>query len=144
MSPNHDIVFIIGLLPGTAPIYMRPYRMSSQQLGDLKEQIQYLEGKGYICPSSSPWGAPIIFVPKKDNTQRMCVNYCALNEVTVKNKYPLPWIDDLFDQLQGACMFCKIDLRSGYHQLKIRESDIPKTTFITRCVLYEYIVILLD
>jgi hypothetical protein len=82
----------------------------------------------------------MIFVPKKDGTQRMCMDYRALNEVTIKNKYPLPWIDDLFDQLRGACVFSKIDLRSSYHQLKIRESDIPKTTFITRYGLYEYTI----
>jgi hypothetical protein len=85
--------------PNWAHLSMRPYRMSTQQLGELKDQIQELEGKGYIRPSSSPWGTPVIFVPKKDDTQRMCVDYHALNEVTIKNKYPLPWIDDLFDQL---------------------------------------------
>jgi hypothetical protein len=82
----------------------------------------------------------MIFAPKKDGTQRMCMDYRALNEVTIKNKYPLPWIDDLFDQLRGACVFSKIDLQSSYHQLKIRESDIPKTTFITRYGLYEYTI----
>jgi hypothetical protein len=96
--------------------------------------------KWYICPSASPWGAPVIFVPKKDDTQRMCVDYRSLNEVTIKNKYPLPRIDDLFDQLKGACVFSKIDLRSGYHQLEIRAIDIPKTAFITRYGLYEYTV----
>jgi hypothetical protein len=96
--------------------------------------------KGYIRPSASPWGAPVIFVPKKDGTQRMCVDYRSLNEVTIKNKYPLPRIDDLFDQLKGACVFSKIDLRSGYHQLKIRATDILKTAFITRYGLYEYTV----
>jgi hypothetical protein len=90
---------------------------------------------------TSPWGAPVFFVPKKDGTQRICVDYRALNDVTVKNKYPLPRINDLFGQLHGACVFSKIDLRSGYHQLKIRESDIPKTAFITRYGLYKYTVI---
>jgi hypothetical protein len=140
MPPDHDIKFIIEFLLGTAPIYKSPYRMSTPQLRELKDQIQELERKGYIHPSSSPWGAPVIFVPKKDGTQRMCSDYRALNEVTVKNKYPLPWTDNLFDQLHGACVFYKIDLRSGYHQLKIRESDIPKTMFITRFGLYEYTV----
>jgi hypothetical protein len=88
----------------------------------------------------TPWSAPVIFILKKDGTQRMCVDYRALNEVTAKNKYPLPWIDDLFYQLKGACVFSKIDLRSSYHQLKIRESEILKTTFITRYRLYEYMV----
>jgi hypothetical protein len=114
--------------------------MVANQLAELKEQLQELLDKGYIRPSSSPWGAPVIFVPKKDGTQRMCIDYRALNEVTIKNKYPLPRIDDLFDQLRGACVFSKIDLRSGYHQLKIRASDIPKTAFITHYGLYEYTV----
>ena len=96
--------------------------------------------KGYIRPSSSPWGAPVLLVEKKDGSLRMVVDYRALNEVTIKNKYPLPMINDLFDQLQGAMLFSKIDLRSGYHQLKIREQDIPKTAFTTRYGLYEYTV----
>jgi hypothetical protein len=99
-----------------------------------------LQEKGFIHPSLSPWGAPVIFDPKKDGTQRLCMDFHALNEVTIKNKYPLPRIDDLFDQLRGACVFSKIDLRSGYHQLKIRECDIPKTTFVLRYGLYEYTV----
>jgi hypothetical protein len=140
MPLDRDIEFVIELIPGTAPIYKNPYRMSDKQLAKLKEQIQELQGKGYIQPSSSPWGAPVIFVPKKDGTQRMCVDYRALNAVTIKNKYPLPQIDDLFDQLRGASVFSKIDLRFGYHQLKIRERDIPKTAFITRYGLYEYTV----
>jgi hypothetical protein len=106
----------------------------------LKENIKELLEKGFIHPSSSSWGAPVIFVPKKDGTQRLCMDYCALNEVIVKNKYSLPRIDDLFDQLCGACVFSKIDLLSGYHQQKIRECDIPKTAFILRYGLYEYIV----
>lgn len=140
MPPDREIEFVIDLVPGTAPIYKRPYRMDAQQLVELKEHIQELLDKGYIRPSSSPWGAPVIFVPKKDGTQRLCVDYRALNEVTIKNKYPLPRIDDLFDQLRGACVFSKIDLRSGYHQLKIRASDIPKTAFVSRYGLYEYTV----
>jgi hypothetical protein len=109
-------------------------------LAKLKEQLQELLDKGYIHPSASPWGAPVIFVPKKDGTQRMCVDYRSLNEVTIKNKYPLSRIDDPFDQLKGACVFSKIDLRSRYHQLKIRATDIPKTAFITQYGLYEYTV----
>ena len=96
--------------------------------------------KGYIQRSSSPWGAPVLLVEKKDKSLRMVVDYQALNEVTIKNKYPLPMINDLFDQLQGSKVFSKIDLRSGYHQLKIREKDIPKTAFTTRYGLYEYTV----
>jgi hypothetical protein len=140
MPPDHDIEFIIELLPGTAPIAKRPYRIGVDELEELKKQIKKLQDKGFIRPSSSPWGAPVIFVDKKDDTQRMCVDYWSLNEVTIKNKYPLPRIDDLFDQLRGACVFSKIDLRSRYHQLKIRASDVPKITFTTRYELYEYTV----
>jgi hypothetical protein len=114
--------------------------MATPELAELKEHIKELLEKGFIHPSSSPWGAPMIFVLKKDGTQRLCVDYRALNEVTVKNKYPLPRIDDLFDQLCGACVFSKIDLRSKYHQLKIWECDMPKTMFISRYGLYEYMV----
>jgi hypothetical protein len=127
MPPDRDVEFVIDLLPGTAPISKRPYRMSSDQLQKLKAQIKELMGKGFICASSSPWGAPFIFVGKKDGTQRMCVDYRSLNDVTIKKKYPLPRIEDLFDQMRGAKVFSKIDLRSGYHQMKIRPLDIPKT-----------------
>jgi hypothetical protein len=140
MSPDREIEFVIELVPGTTPIFKRPYRMDANQLAELKEQLQELLDQGYIRPSASPWGAPIIFVPKKDGTQRICVDYHSLNEVTIKNMYPLPRIDDLFDQLKGAYVFSKIDLRSRYHQLKIRATDIPKTTFIIRYGLYEYTV----
>jgi hypothetical protein len=93
--------------------------MATPELAELKEHIKELLEKGFIRPSSSSWGAPVIFVPKKDGTQRLCMDYRALNEVTIKNKYLLPRIDDMFNQLRGACVFSKIDLRSGYHQLKI-------------------------
>jgi hypothetical protein len=119
MPPDRDIKFVIELKPGTTPIYKTPYRMATPELVKLKEHIKELLEKGFIRPSSSPWGIPMIFVLKKDGTQRLCMDYHALNEVTVKNKYPLPRIDDLFDQLRGACVFSKINLRSGYHQLKI-------------------------
>jgi hypothetical protein len=109
-------------------------------LVELKKQIDELLEKGYIRPSTSPWAAPVLFVEKKDGTKRMCIDYRALNEVTVKNKYPLLRIEDLFDQLRGASVFSKIDLRSGYDQLRIRPSDIPKTTFITKYGLYEFMV----
>jgi hypothetical protein len=140
MPPNQDIKFVIELKPGTALIYKTPFRMTSPELAELKEHIIELLEKGFIRPSSSPWGAPVIFVPKKDGTQRLCMDYRALNEVTVKNKYPLPRIDDLFDQLRGACVFSKIDLRSRYHQLKVQECDILKTAFILRYGLYEFTV----
>jgi len=138
MPPEREIEFIIDLLPGTTPISKRPYRIVVNELEELKKQLRELQSKGYIHSSSSPWGASVIFVEKKDGTQRMCVDYRSLNEVTIKNKYPLPRIEDLFDQLKGACVFSKIDLRSGYHQLRIRPNDIPKTAFTTRYRLYEY------
>jgi hypothetical protein len=120
MPLDHDIEFIIELLPGMPPISKGPYRMAVNELVELKKQIAELQSKGFIRPSSSPWGAPVLFVEKKDGTQRMCVDYRSLNEVTIKNKYPLSRIEDLFDQMKGASVFSKIDLRSGYHQLKIR------------------------
>ncbi|WVZ76430.1 hypothetical protein U9M48_024406 [Paspalum notatum var. saurae] len=127
--------------PTDAPIAKRPYRMAPIEQDEVKNNIDELLAKGYIRPSSSPWAFPVLLVEKKDtNEKRMCMDYRALNEVTIKNKYPLPRIDDLFDQLQGACAFSKIDLRSGYHQLKIRPSDIPKTAFTTKYGLYEYLV----
>nr|CAE02081.2 OSJNBa0074B10.9 [Oryza sativa Japonica Group] len=137
MPPKRDIEFRIDLVPGTNPIHKRPYRMAANELAEVKKQVDDLLQKGYIRPSTSLWGAPVIFVEKKDHTQRMCVDYRALNEVTIKNKYPLPRIDDLFDQLKGATVFSKIDLRSGYHQLRIREEDIPKIAFRTRYGLFE-------
>jgi hypothetical protein len=115
MSPDRDIEFVIELKPGTAPIYKTSYRMATPELAELKEHIKELLEKGFIHPSSSSWGALVIFVLKKDGTQRLCVDYRALNEVTINNKYPLPRIDNLFDQLRGACVFSKIDIRSGYH-----------------------------
>ena len=127
LPPDRDIEFVIDLIPGTSPIAKRPYRMAASELAELKEQLEELQRIDSIRPSSSPWGAPVLFVKKKDGSMRLCVDYRALNEVTIKNKYPLPRIDDLFDQLKGAKYFSKIDLRSGYFQLKIRESDIPKT-----------------
>jgi hypothetical protein len=142
MPPDRDIEFVIELKPETAPIYKTPIRMTTPELAELKEHIRGLLEKGFIHPSSSPWRAPVIFVLKKDGTQRLCMDYRALNEVTVKNKYPLLRIDDLFDQLHGACVFSKIDLRSGYHQLKVRECDIPKTAFVLRYGLYEFTVML--
>jgi hypothetical protein len=140
MPPDREVEFIIDLLPDTAPISKRPYRMSVEELKELKKQLTELQEAGYIRPSSSPWGAPVLFVQKKDGSQRMCVDYRSLIDVTIKNKYPLPRIEDLFDQMRGARVFSKIDLRSGYHQMKIRPSDIPKTAFSTRYGLYEFTV----
>ncbi|WVZ75863.1 hypothetical protein U9M48_023887 [Paspalum notatum var. saurae] len=124
MPPDRDVEFLIELLPGTAPIAKRQYRVAPKEQELIKENIDELLGKGFIRPSSSPWAFPVLFVDKKDGSRRMCVDYRALNDVTIKNKYPLPRIDDL----------------SGYHQMKIRPSDIPKTAFITRFGLYEYTV----
>jgi hypothetical protein len=140
MPPDRDIEFSIELLPGTAPISKTPYRMNVKDLAGLKKQIEELLSKGFIRPSSSPWGVPTLFVDKKDGSRRMCVDYRSLNEVTIKNKYPLPRIEDLFDQMRGAKVFSKIDLRSGYHQLKIRMEDIPKTAFTSRYGMYEFTV----
>jgi hypothetical protein len=140
MPPDRDVEFAIELMPSTTPIYRAPYRMATLELAKLKEHIKELLEKGFIHPSLSLWGTPAIFVLKKDGTKRLCVDYHALNEVTIKNMYPLHMIDDLFDQLHGACVFSKINLQSGYHQLKIRECDIPKTAFISRYGLYEYTV----
>jgi hypothetical protein len=140
MPPDRDVEFVIELQPGTAPISKRPYHMLPNELAELKLQLQELLDKGYIHPSASPWGCPALVVKKKDNSLILCIDYHPLNAVTIKNKYPLPRIDILFDQLAGAKILSKIDLRSGYHQIKIRPSDIPKTAFSTRYGLYEYLV----
>jgi hypothetical protein len=141
LPPDRDVEFAIELIPGTSPISRRPYRMPPNELAELKKQLQDLLNKGMICPCSSKWGCPALFVKKKkDNSLHMCVDYRPLNVVTIKNKYPLPRIDILFDQLSKAKVFSKIDLRSGYHQIKIRPQDIPKTAFSTRYGLYEYLV----
>jgi hypothetical protein len=141
LPPERDVEFVIELKPGTTPISRRSYRMPPNELAELKAQLQDLLEKGFIRPSSSPWGCPAIFVKKKDQTLRMYMDYRPLNEVTIKNKYPLPRIGTLFDQLTGARVFSKIDLRSGYHQIRIRPEDIPKTVFTTRYGLFEYLVI---
>ncbi|GKV41417.1 hypothetical protein SLEP1_g48955 [Rubroshorea leprosula] len=132
--------FTIDLVPGTAPISQQPYRMAPAELIELKKQLQELLDKGFIRLSTSPWGAPVLFVKKKDGSLRLCIDYRRLNQVTVKNKYPLPRIDDLFDQLQGARVFSKIDLRSGYYQLKVKPEDVMKTAFRSRYGHYEFLV----
>ncbi|TYK29096.1 DNA/RNA polymerases superfamily protein [Cucumis melo var. makuwa] len=138
LPPDREIEFAIELLPRTTPISQAPYRMAPSELKELKMQLQGLVNKRYIRPSVSPWGAPVLFVKKKDGTLKLYINYRQLNKVTIRNKYPLPHIDDLFDQLRGAALFSKIDVRSGYHQLKVRESDIAKTTFRMRYGHYEF------
>jgi len=140
MPPDRDIDFCIDLAPGTQPISIPPYRMALPELKELKEQLQNLLEKGFIRPSVLPWGAPVLFVKKKDGSMRMCIDYWQLNKVKIKNKYPVPRIDDLFDQLQGAKVFSKIDLRSGYHQLRIRASHVPNIAFRTRYVHYEFLM----
>ncbi|GJS32822.1 putative reverse transcriptase domain-containing protein [Tanacetum coccineum] len=138
LPPTRQVEFQIDLVPGAAPIARAPYRLAPSEMKELSEQLKELSDKGFIRPSSSPWGAPVLFVKKKDGSFRMCIDYRELNKLTVKNRYPLPRIDDLFDQLQGSSVYSKIDLRSGYHQLRVREEDIPKTAFRTRYGHYEF------
>jgi hypothetical protein len=133
--------FVIELMPGAGPVAKSPYRMSSDELDELKKQLKKLLEQGFVQPSASPWGSPVLFVEKKDGTKRMCIDYRTLNSMTIKNKYPLPRIEDLLDRLKKAKFFSKIDLRSGYHQMKIREKDIPKTAFTTRYGLFEFVVV---
>ncbi|KAA3461339.1 DNA/RNA polymerases superfamily protein [Gossypium australe] len=134
LPPVREVEFGIELDPSTAPISIAPYRMAPNELKELKAQLQELTNKGFARPSYSPWGAP------KDGSMRLCIDYRQLNKVTVKNKYPLSRIGDLFDQLKGATMFSKIDLRSGYYQLSVKDSDVPKTAFRTRYGYYEFLV----
>ncbi|GJV10538.1 putative reverse transcriptase domain-containing protein [Tanacetum coccineum] len=138
IPPTRQVEFRIDLVPGATPVARAPYRLAPSEMKELAEQLQELTDKGFIRPSSSPWGAPVLFVKKKDGSFRMCIDYRELNKLTVKNRYPLPRIDDLFDQLQGSSIYSKIDLRSGYHQLRVREEDIPKTAFRTRYGHYEF------
>ncbi|WJZ92455.1 hypothetical protein VitviT2T_011446 [Vitis vinifera] len=140
LPPHREFDFSIEVYPGTDPILVFPYRMAPLELKKLKTQLDELLGKGFICPSTSPWGALVLFVKKKDVTLRLCIDYRKLNRVTVKNKYHLPRIDDLFDQLKGAKYFSNIDLRTGYHQLRVREEDVSKTAFRTRYGHYEFLV----
>ncbi|KAH0743176.1 hypothetical protein KY290_031169 [Solanum tuberosum] len=140
IPPEWEIDFGIDLLPDTQPISIPPYRMALAELKELKAQLKDLLDKGFIQPSISPWGSPILFVKKKYGSLRMCIDYRQLNKVTINNKYPLPRIDDLFDQLQGASFFSKIDLRSGYHQLRVRGCAIPKTAFRTLYGHFDFVV----
>ncbi|GKC90216.1 putative reverse transcriptase domain-containing protein, partial [Tanacetum coccineum] len=115
LPPVREIEFRIDLIPGTSPVVKSPYRLAPSEMLELSNQLKELQEKGFIRPSHSPWGAPVLFVKKKDGAMRMCIDYRELNKLTIMNRYPLPIIDDLFDQLQGACCFSKIDLHSGYH-----------------------------
>src|SRR5262249_20834922 len=130
----------IELMANTEPISKAPYPMAPVELQELKKQLQELMDQGFVRPSVSPWGAPVLFVKKKDGSMRLCINYRELNRVTIKNKYPLPRIDDLFDQLRGAKIFSRIDLKSGYHQIRIKAEDVSKTAFRTRYGHYEFLV----
>ncbi|XP_073152864.1 uncharacterized protein [Henckelia pumila] len=144
LPPMREIDFSIELVPVTLPISKAPYRMAPLELKELKYQLKDLLNKGYIKPSVSPWGAPVLFVRKNDGSMRLCIEYRQLNQVTVKNRYPLPRIDDLFHQLQASSVYSKIDLRSGYHHLRVREADVSKTTFRMRYGHYEFIVMPFD
>nr|GEW38195.1 putative reverse transcriptase domain-containing protein [Tanacetum cinerariifolium] len=134
----HIFKFRIELHLGAAPVTHTPYHLALSEMKELSDQLKELSEKGFIHPSSSPWGAPVLFVKKKDISFRICIDYRELNKLTVKNRYPLPRIDDLFDQLQSSCVYSKIDLPSRYHQLRIREEDIPITAFRTRYGHYEF------
>ncbi|KAD5318131.1 hypothetical protein E3N88_18077 [Mikania micrantha] len=140
LPPECQVEFRIDLIPGANPVAKAPYRLAPSELQELASQLQELTEKGFIRPSHSPWGAPVMFVKKKDGSFRMCIDYRELNKLTIKNRYPLPRIDDLFDQLQGSAWFSKIDLRYGYHQLGVHDDDIPKTAFRTRYGHYEFLV----
>ncbi|GJX93835.1 reverse transcriptase domain-containing protein [Tanacetum coccineum] len=132
----HQVEFQIDLNPGAVPVAQAPYRLAPSEMQELSNQLQELADRGFIRPSTLPWGAPVLFVKKKDRSFRLCIDYQELNKLTIKNRYPLPKIDDLFDQLQGLSTYSKIDLRSGYHQLRVRDEDIPKTAFRTRQGIY--------
>jgi hypothetical protein len=140
MLPDRDVEFTIKLQPGTAPISRQPHKMTPNELAELKVQLKELLDKGYIHPSSSPWGCLALFVKKKDRTLSLCMDYRPLNVITIKNKYPLPCIDILFDQLAGAKVFSKVNLHSGYHQIKIHSEDVSKKAFSTQYGLYGYLV----
>jgi hypothetical protein len=141
MPPDREIEFTIDLLPGTSPVAQRPYKMGPAELVELKKQLDELLEKGFIKESVSPWAAPVLFVDKREGGSRLCTDYRKLNNVTIKNKYPLPRINDLFDQVRGAGVFSKLDLRSGYHQIKVKQEDIPKTAFVSRYGHHEYLVV---
>jgi len=140
LPPEREVEFAIDLVPGTSPISIAPYQMSASELGELKKQLEELLEKQFIRPSVSPWGAPVLLMKKKDGSMRLCVDYRQLNKVTIKNRYLLPRIDDSMDQFVDAEVFSKIDLRSGYYQIRVKAEDISKTAFRTRYGHYEYSV----
>ncbi|GKB90222.1 putative reverse transcriptase domain-containing protein [Tanacetum coccineum] len=132
LPPIRQVEFQIDLILGEAPVARAPYRLALSEMQELSNQLQELADRGFIRPSTSPWRAPVLFVKYKDGSFRMCINYRELKKLTIKNRYLLPRIDDLFDELQGLSVYSKIDLRLGYHQLRVRDEDIPKTAFRTR------------
>ncbi|MCI06844.1 retrotransposon protein, partial [Trifolium medium] len=140
LAPEREVEFAIDVVPGTSPVSMAPYQMSAIELEELKKRLEELLEKKFIRPSVSSWGAPVLLVKKKEGSMRLCIDYRQLNKVTIKNKYPLPIINYLMDQLVGAYVFSKIDLRSGYHQIRVKMEDIPKTAFRTHYGHYEYSV----
>ena len=141
LPPSRDVDHRIELVPGSIPPSRPTYRQSASELAELKSQLAELIALGFIQPSKSPYGAPVLFVKKKDGTTRMCIDYRALNDITIKNAYPLPLVGELFDRLQGAKYFSKIDLRSGYHQIRVASEDVPKTAFRTRYGHFEFLVL---
>ena len=140
LPPQRVVDFGIELHPGTLTITMTPHRMEPVELRELRVQLQELLDKGFIRPSTSPWGAPVLFAKKKGKTLRLCIDYRQLNKVMIQNRYPLPRIDDLFEKLRGARVYFKIDLCNGYHQLRVRDTTIPKTVFRMRYGHFEFTV----
>ncbi len=141
LPPERAVDHRIDLLPDSAPVAKPTYKMSLAEMDELRRQLDDLLNRGFIRPSSSPYGSPVLFVKKKEGDLRLCIDYRALNKQTVKNVYPLPRIDELLDRLDGAVVFSKLDLRSGYHQIRVQEADIYKTAFRTRYGLYEFVVL---
>ncbi|GKD93102.1 putative reverse transcriptase domain-containing protein, partial [Tanacetum coccineum] len=140
LPPSREFEFRIDLIPRAMPVAKSPYRLAPSKMEELSSQLREFQDKGFIRPSSSPWGTPVLFIKKKDGSFRMCIDYTELNRLTIKSRYPLPRIDDLFDQLQGSQYFSKIDLWSGYRQLRVHEDDIPKIAFRTRYGHFEFII----
>jgi hypothetical protein len=141
LPPKRDIYFSVNFMPGATPVSKAPYRMSMPEMKELQLQLEELLKKGYIHPSVLPWGALVLFMKKKDGTLRLCINFRQLNKVTIKNKYPLPRIDDLLNQLKDVKIFSKIELRSRYHNVRIKDEEINKTTFRTRYGHYKFTVV---
>ncbi|GJQ90111.1 putative reverse transcriptase domain-containing protein [Tanacetum coccineum] len=144
LPPSHEVDFHIDLIPGVVPVAKSPYHLAPTEMQELSNQLKELQEKGFIRPSSSPWGTLVLFVKKKDGLFRICIDYREPNKLTIKIRYPLPRINDLFDQLQGSRYFLKIDIRSGYHQLRVREEDIPKTAFRTRPYLDKFVIVFIE